>query len=195
MIEFLEHIDQQVVLAINSWNTPFLDEVMWIISGKYTWVPLYLFLTFLAYRKLSLKVFVFFMIGVFIAIGLSDLISVELFKENIQRYRPSHHIGMKDHLHLYVHEDGSRYRGGQYGFVSSHAANFFALAIYVGLSLRLYYKWLLATLIFIACIIAYSRMYLGVHYLSDVLVGGLLGATMGYLSNYFIFKKISSQKI
>lgn len=191
MIDQLESIDRWIVLTINSWNSSFMDELMWFISAKTTWIPLYLLLIYLGFRKLELKQFLIYFLCVVGAVALADLISVHLFKEFFLRYRPSHHAALTEKLHFYVEENGNGYKGGMYGFVSSHASNFFALAISAGLILRPYYPKLRWWLILIAVIICFSRIYLGVHYFTDVLVGGGLGATIGWIVYKFVYQKVA----
>jgi len=127
MIEFLEEIDRSIVLAVNSWNTPILDEIMWWISARITWVPLYIFLLYLAFRFFDKITFIKFIFFVVAAVVISDLVSVHLFKNLFLRYRPSHHVHLMKQLHFYQIKPGEYYRGGTYGFVSSHAANFFTV--------------------------------------------------------------------
>ncbi len=187
MLEYLESIDIAIVQLINGWNTPFLDEVMWIVSGRLTWVPLYLLLIYLAVRQSGWKSALLFFFGVALSVVLADFISTQGMKEVIQRYRPSHNLDIKDQLHYYQIGWGDFYRGGMYGFVSSHAANFFAIATFSMSFLIDYKKWLFPLLIFIAILVSFSRIYLGVHYFSDVFVGGLLGMTVALLVYRFIF--------
>ena len=189
MDNFLEKIDQSIVLAINGWHTPFLDEIMWIISSKLVWIPFYLFLIYLAAKKHTLKQTLFFTVLAILSVILSDVISTYCFKEVFLRYRPSHNLLLSDKLHFYENKPGEFYRGGQYGFISSHAANFFAIAVFVGYSLKNYYPKLLFTLISIASIVCFSRIYLGVHYLSDVFVGGIVGSTIALILSKFIFNR------
>jgi undecaprenyl-diphosphatase len=189
MDNFIEKIDQSIVIAINGWHTPFLDEIMWIISSKLVWIPFYLFLIYLAAKKISLKQTLFFTILAVLSVVISDLISTHCFKEVFLRYRPSHNLLLTEKLHFYENKPGEFYQGGQYGFISSHAANFFAIAIFVGYSLKNYYPKLLFILITISTIVCLSRIYLGVHYLSDVFVGGLVGATIAFLLSKFIFNR------
>ncbi len=187
MIEFLEEIDRSIVVAINGWNSPFMDEVMWWISARITWIPLYLLLLFIAYKSLSRNQLFLFLGLIGLTIALTDLTSVHLFKNVFLRYRPSHNLLLTDHLHYYLIKPGEYYKGGEYGFVSSHAANFFAIITFVSLVLKARYPKLVYPLLFIGILIAYSRIYLGVHYLSDVFVGGLVGSAIAFLVYRFIY--------
>jgi undecaprenyl-diphosphatase len=191
MIEQLESIDRWIVLMVNSWNTPFLDELMWFISQRATWIPLYLILLIISYKKLQKKQFVVFILLTIVTVVLADLISVHLFKNMFLRFRPSHNSLLTDQLHFYLKPNNEFYKGGLYGFVSSHAANFFALSTFVGLALRKYYPKLIWVLFLLATIVSFSRLYQGVHYLTDLFVGGLLGALIGYLIYRFAFLKIN----
>ena len=193
MMEWLESIDRSIVLAINSWNSPFLDELMWLISGKLTWIPLYLLLLILYIRKSGWKRGIFFLVLAILTVVIADQVSVNLFKEFIQRYRPSHHALLTDQLHFYDFGDGNVYKGGQYGFVSSHAANFIGVCTFAWLVLKKWYSKLGYLLAFSSFLVVFSRIYLGVHYLSDVFCGGVLGATIAYLVYKFIFLKFISK--
>lgn len=186
MIEFLESIDRSLLLSINGWNSPFFDQLMWFISGKASWVPLYLILLFFIIKKERQYWWLAF-IGLGLAITLADQISVKAFKEVFERYRPSHNLELKGLLH---HVKG--YLGGTYGFVSSHAANTFAIAGF----LFLFYKNRTASIALLlwAALVSYSRVYLGVHYPSDVVCGGLLGLTAGVLMHALYNKVILKLK-
>jgi len=190
MIETLEAIDRSIVQTINSWNTPFLDQFMWIISGKLTWIPFYLLLIYLFFRQFGLKKTIVFFICAIIAVAISDLSSVHLFKNVFERYRPSHHALLTDQLHFYRFENGELYKGGQFGFVSSHASNFTAICTFTLFALKRAYKFLLPLLAFCLFLVLYSRIYLGVHYLSDVLVGSMIGMFSAYIVYRLIFTPI-----
>ena len=190
MIEWLESIDREIVLAVNGMHSPFLDELMWLISGRLTWVPLYLYLFFIVLKKIGSKKAVVFLVFVLLSVAFSDLISVHLFKNVFLRYRPSHNLLIMDQLHFYQEAHGKFYRGGEYGFISSHAANFFAIITCVSLLFGEKKRKLKFILIAIGLIICLSRIYLGVHYLSDVLVGALVGSLVAFLLFQAGFKKI-----
>jgi undecaprenyl-diphosphatase len=179
MIEWLEGIDRELLLAINGAHHPVLDEIMWLISGKLTWIPLYVYLMYLAYQRLGLQNFIWFVLFVVLTIALADQTSVHLFKNTIARYRPSQNLDLWERLHLYTLPNGSVYRGGQFGFVSSHATNFAALTTFVVLSIKLN-RGLVIILAIAHFLICYSRVYLGVHYPADVVAGTLLGCLVGY---------------
>ncbi len=187
MNDYLESIDRSIVLAVNSCNSPFWDEFMWIVSAKLTWIPFYLLLLVLFSRKNGIKQSIFFLLGVILAVAIADLSSVHMFKEVFQRYRPSHHALLTDQLHFYQIDSENVYKGGQYGFVSSHSANFFAVCTFAYLALRSFYRRISILLISVVVLIGYSRLYLGVHYLSDVLVGGLVGIGSAFLSYRIVF--------
>jgi undecaprenyl-diphosphatase len=190
MIEYLEQLDRKILFFINGHHSPLLDQLMWVISGKITWIPLLVLFAFFSYKKFSWKGLFIYFFGVIACIALADLISFRLIKNIVQRYRPSHNIEIKDQLHYFIKSNGEVYLGGLYGFVSSHAANFFALFTFTTLFFSdAYRKW--CYFFFVCCLlIVYSRIYLGVHYPSDIVGGAILGCSLGYLlgrcSVYFL---------
>ncbi len=189
MIEWFESIDRAIVLAVNGCHTPWLDVFMWTVSGKIIWIPFYLFLAYLCYRKTNWKYTGLFVLLAIVAVGLSDFTSSQLIKDTVMRYRPSHHGLLTHRLHFYQLPDGEFYKGGQYGFVSSHAANFFAICTFAYLALKPYYNrmWLLFG---VAILVSFSRLYLGVHYLSDLIGGVVLGTLFAWLVYRFVFLRI-----
>lgn len=191
MIETLEAIDRSIVLTINSWNTPFLDEFMWIVSEKITWIPLYLLFLYLFAKKFGVKKTIIFTLCGILVVVISDLTSVHLFKNVFERYRPSHNALLTDQLHFYQFENGEFYKGGQFGFISSHASNFVGICTYALFVLRSLYKFLLPLLVTCISLVLLSRIYLGVHYLSDVLVG----AFVGVFSAFIVFRLIYNPMI
>lgn len=190
MIDWLESIDQQIVLTINGWNSPFLDEFMWIISGKITWIPLYAALIAIGFYKLGWKHTLIYIGCVVLAVGLTDFICSGIIKGLVQRYRPSHHLQLIHNLHFYRLETGTFYQGGQYGFVSSHAGNFVALSWTAGWILKPWFRWLLPVLLLLTLLICYSRIYLGVHYLSDIIGGAIIGTGVALVVYRLIYLKL-----
>jgi undecaprenyl-diphosphatase len=191
-METLQSIDELILLAVNGWRSPWMDEIMWIISGKITWFPLYSGLLITVYLTLKdKKRFLYFILIGGISIGAADAIANFGFKQTIQRPRPSHHVELSEKLHYYVTSKGEEYRGGPYGFVSGHATNSFAIAFFFGLFFWSYKrKRTLYLLLLWAALVAYSRMYLGVHYPSDLLCGGLLGGGIAFAAHR-VFQKVT----
>ncbi|RLD34683.1 MAG: phosphatase PAP2 family protein [Bacteroidetes bacterium] len=173
MIEVLDKLDQQLFLFLNGIHSTSWDVIMWWISGKTSWIFLYLLILLALAIKYKWRMLVV-ILAVALGVVLSDQSSVHLFKEVFLRLRPCHQPEIEGLVHLV-----NNHCGGQYGFVSSHAANTFMLAILTsGLIKNKYFTWF----IFIwASVVAYSRVYLGVHYPGDVLGGALLGVFLGWL--------------
>ncbi|MBI9066373.1 MAG: phosphatase PAP2 family protein [Salinivirgaceae bacterium] len=176
MIDLIEYYDTVLFQLINGFHNPFFDWLMTFISGTLSWIPLYAVLLFFAIKK-EKKYWWLLIIAISLLIIIADQTSVRLFKELFKRYRPCHNLELKMIVHLVNGKCG-----GLYGFVSSHASNVFALAIF--LSWYFSKKWLSISLLFWASIIAYSRIYLGVHYPADVVGGAILGITIGTLLFY-----------
>ncbi len=176
----LESIDRAIVLFVNGLNTPLLDEIMWFLSGRFSLIPLYLLLLILLKSQNSWRNTFIILSGLTLSILLADQISVHFFKNGFERYRPSHNEELKYLLHFYEVKPGEYYQGGKYGFVSSHAANFFAMIAFIFPFYKEKKNWILAGLILIGILVAISRIYLGVHYFSDVLVGATLGILVGF---------------
>jgi len=175
----LESIDRAIVLFVNGLHTPLLDEIMWFLSGRFSLIPLYILLLVLLKKYNFWQNTFVILLGLVLTIFIADQLSVHLFKNIFERYRPSHNEYLKHLLHFYEVNPGEFYKGGKYGFVSSHATNFFALIFYLTPFYKEKKKLLFWSLVGIGCLVGLSRIYLGVHYLSDVLIGGLLGSLIG----------------
>ena len=182
-IEKIEQIDRQLLFAVNGANSPLFDTIMWWVSKPAFGIPFYLLFVFLLYKYFGWKSTLIIVLSTGVAVGLADLSAKYLFKEMFERFRPSQNLEIKEQLH-YV----NNYHGGMYGFVSSHSANMFSIALLLGLWLKKKIKYSLYFLLIWAALIGYSRIYLGVHYPSDVLCGALLGMLIAFLIYKVIIK-------
>ena len=194
MLEQLLHIDTEILLAINGWHAPWADQLMWVISAKATWIPLYLLLVgFLVWRyrqpaithvKWLQKVpaCVVMIVAIGLAVGVADFIASGILKELVARPRPTRVPELEGVLHLV-----NGYRSGRYGFVSSHAANTMAVALLFSLIWR--NKIATVGLMLWVAANCYSRMYLGVHYPLDIMGGLVVGALVA-LTMYAVLRSL-----
>jgi undecaprenyl-diphosphatase len=189
MLEQLLHIDTEILLAINGWHAPWADTLMWIVSAKTTWIPLYLLLIGLLvwrYRQPAMThvkwlqkvpACVVMIVVIALAVGAADFIASGILKDLVARPRPTRVPELEGVLHLV-----NNYRSGQYGFVSSHAANTMACALLFSLIWRK--KIATSGLMLWVAMNCYSRMYLGVHYPLDILGGLFVGVMVALLGYY-----------
>ena len=184
MVDTLIQLDREVFLFFNGLHNQAFDSIMWWVSGKTTWWPFYLaLLGYLTWKQRWNMVPLVIFIA--LSVTLTDQTSVHLFKNVFMRLRPCHEPALEGLVHIVNNKCG-----GQYGFVSSHAANTFGVAVLVLLVIRR--GWFTALMIFWAALVSYSRVYLGVHYPGDILGGAILGALCGWLV-YLAFRYVSKR--
>ena len=174
MIETLIELDKQLFLVFNGMHTAWLDPVMQLFSKTVASIPLYAFLLYQLYRSYKQRTW-----GILLSIGLlilmTDQFTTGLMKPLFERLRPSHEPSLHGLVHLV---DG--YVGGNYGFASSHAANTFGVAMFLSCLLRREKPWI-KWLFLWAAFVSYTRIYLGLHYPGDIIVGALVGVLFGWL--------------
>lgn len=173
MLDYLIDIDTDALLAINGLHDAFQDVFWWLVSAK--WSSLLFALAFVwvllhQNRRHALLALVMLVLAFVVA----DQASSGLIKHLVERLRPTHDPSLGDMVHVV-----NGYRGGMYGFVSSHAANSFAAATFIALLMR--HRLVTISLFTWATLQCYSRVYLGVHYPGDILGGLVVGLLAGWL--------------
>lgn len=168
----LQQLDEQLFLYLNGKHNGFFDFLMYWASNQFIWIPMYAWLVVLLWRRLG-KAALYYYLFIAVLLVLSDQLSSHLIKELVRRPRPSHAPGLIGLVHL-----SAAGPGGLYGFVSGHAANSFALATFLLLTLPAGFRRIKYGLIAWASLVSYSRIYNGVHYPGDVLGGMLLGVLL-----------------
>ncbi len=174
MLDQLLQYDKELFLFLNNLGSPTWDGFWLVVTNKLTFIPLYVALLFLVYKKLGLKSMLLLLLVIAAMITFTDQIT-NLFKYVIaKRPRPCREENFQS-IMRYVAP-----RCGRYGFFSGHAANSMAAAVFAGLLLKPYYKKLIFILLFWSAFVAYSRIYVGVHYPLDIFCGLAFGAMSGY---------------
>ena len=181
-IQQLIGFDQELLLKLNGSDSLFWDGFMWISTNMFTWIPLAIVLLYVILKNNKIKEALVIIALLGVVIALADQISSGICKPFFARFRPT-----QDPELMYQIDIVNGYRGGIYGFISSHAANTFAVAVFLSLILK---SGSLAIILFIwATLNAISRIYLGVHYPGDIFFGTLVGVGAGILI-YMIYKKL-----
>ena len=173
MIDYLMDIDADALLAVNGLHDLFQDAFWWFVTAKWSSALLVLALLWILLhqnRRHALLVLAMLALAVLVA----DQVSSGLIKHLVERLRPTHDPSLESMVHVI-----NGYRGGLYGFVSSHAANFSAIAMLVSLVMR--HRLVTISMFGWALLQCYSRMYLGVHYPGDILGGIVVGVLAGWL--------------
>ena len=174
MVEKILIYERDAFFALNGSDSAFLDRFMWIFTGKAVWLPLaFLILLVLIYKK-NWRESVLILLAIVLVVTLCDQFASHVCMPVFTRFRPTHHPDFMDQVKTVF-----GYRGGLYGFISSHAANAFGFATLMALIMRdKLFGW---TIFFWAALTAYTRVYLGVHFISDIVPGAISGVFFGYL--------------
>ncbi len=187
MTELLQW-DAQIFHLINSdWSNQFFDFLLPILRNKYTWMPLYMFL--IAFFTINFKKQgMYIVMALALTVGVADATSSHLIKKSVKRLRPCKVLEQPKDMNLLVR------CGSGYSFPSSHAANHFSMAVFLFLTLGKVVKWTKVPLLLWAASIAYSQVYVGVHFPLDALAGAVLGSLIALVC-YFVFDKYFNAEV
>lgn len=169
--------EADLLLWINGHHSPFLDAFMYMISNTGAWLPLVGVLLYYIFAKKPWQEGVLLVLAIGLCVALGDQLSSSFAKPYFARFRPTHAPEFRDMLHVVYN-----YVGYPYGFFSGHSCNFFGAATVLALAVRR--TWHTVLLYGLVLLVVYSRMYLGVHFFSDVLVGMLVGVSLGFGVHY-----------
>ena len=177
--------DKELLLSWNGSDSLFWDGFMWVATGTWVWLPVMAVLLYIIIKNNKIQETLLIIVMMALVITLADQIASGFCKPFFARYRPT-----QDPDIMYMVDIVNGYRGGRFGFISSHAANTFAATVF--LSLLIKRKSLTFMLVLWAVLNSYSRIYLGVHYPGDILFGTLEGCLVGYLV-YLLYKFIQKR--
>ena len=187
----LLELDQELLLFFNGFHSDWMDPVMILATKTIFWLPLYLVLVYLMVKSYKWNT-LYLLVGVAITIALADQMTSTFMKPFFSRLRPSQEPALIGILHTV-----NNYKGGLYGFASSHAANTFGVAMFLWLLFKSRYRYF--SVIFVwAAFMSYTRIYLGVHYPADILVGAIIGLVCGWIGYRFanwLLSRFSNRKV
>lgn len=176
-IDWLAQLDESLLLWLNGIHSPYFDTFMYLFSGKLVWIPMYAAILYVLLVNFKLRTALLCLLSIGLVIVIADQVGASLIRPMVERLRPSN---LDNPISELVHIVNG-VRGGRYGFPSCHAANTVGLAVIVHLIFR--HRGLSAFMAIWAIVTCYSRIYLGVHYPGDIIVGSILGA----LSAWFVY--------
>lgn len=175
-MDYLLSLDTDIFLWFNSRHAPYWDVVMKMATGKLIWVPMYVALLLAYCRAYGWRSMIVAVVLTALAVTAADQICASLIRPYFERLRPSNPDNpLSEFVHLV-----NGYRAGKYGFPSCHAANTFAAVTFTSL---VFNRWKFTLFILAWAVLnCYSRVYLGVHYPGDLLVGSVVGCMCGALA-------------
>lgn len=186
MLEYLRELDKKIFILIHhDWENSFFNFIMPYIRDKYFWIPVYIvFLIVIIYRfrKKSWMV----VVAIALLITVTDQISSSIFKPLFHRLRPCQNPELSAYMNHMID------CGSGFSFVSSHAANHFALAVFIGLIFYNRMKWFMYVLVVWAAVICYAQVYVGYHYPADVICGGIIGIIPPMILYHYLKKHLTA---
>lgn len=182
----LSTIDSDLFLLLNGLHAEGMDRIMVLVTDMWIWLPLYALWVYWVVKQYGRRCWwVFF--AIVVVVLCSDQLASHVCKPLFHRLRPCYNVDFQDLIHL-----PKGMAGGRYGFVSSHAANTFAILVFLTPVLAKYRPWAAITLFMWAVVSSYSRIYIGYHYPGDILAGAVLGAMIGIII-WRLFRRFSEQ--
>jgi len=174
MLEKMLEYERGAFLWLNGSHSPFWDNFMQLYTGQVVWIPVVLLFLFILFYKKNWKESLLILLSIVLVITLCDQFTSGFCKPFFMRLRPTHHPDFMEYV-----KTVNDYKGGRYGFVSSHAANAFGFAMFTLLLFR--DRWYTISILAWGTLMAYSRIYLGVHFISDIIPGMLAGMFLSFL--------------
>lgn len=188
MIDALNNLDGNLLLWFNGSHCAYWDDFMFMFTGKWIWVPMYIAIFIYLCRGYGTRRVITYLLAIVLAIVLADQICATVLRPVFQRMRPSNPDNPMSQFVQVV----NGYRGGKYGFPSCHAANSVALTVIVCLIAR--YRYLTIFMASWAILTCVTRMYLGVHYPGDILFGSFIGASVG-MGCYYLTRLVKNDNL
>ena len=187
-MDTLQQFDASIFTTINSWHALYFDNFMWLVTKIVTWIPMILMLLYMLYFKKGWRRTLVMALAIGVVILIADQVSASIIKPLVARPRPSHNDSLNATIHIV-----NGYRGGAFGFVSSHAANCFGIALFLAFMFKNHaFTWVMVAW---AALMCYSRIYLGVHYPGDIFCGAILGLAVAWIVYYAIKRlKIKNER-
>lgn len=184
MLDKLISLDKSLFVYLNGLGSETFDGFWLLITKQTSWIPLFLLLAYIIYRKLGLKQTVILLLFVAALVTITDQ-TANLFKHSFQRLRPCNDTEINSIIRIVQHRNS-------YSFFSAHAGNSMAVCLFIFLNLKKYFSTYFRFLFLWPLIFAYSRIYLGLHFPLDIITGYTIGATYGFLM-YQVYKKAKAK--